>query len=93
MFELHKFESSEALLAFVKERSDDMEKAIIPMSTTLHFNPNDGGPAKIINNAGMVLNLINGMRHVLTKQDAESVLNDGILTRMKIPIELMAPKT
>jgi hypothetical protein len=80
------FGSSENLLVFIKEKSEDIEKAVIPQFLGLTIKK-AGTP---IGNyeVGMILHMIDGTRKLLTPEDAEIVLNDGILARMKIRIEL-----
>jgi len=71
-------------LQYIKEKSDDIEKVVIPQSQFIIF-PKTGERIE----ASLVLHLIGGaLKIVPNKRDAEAVLNDGILNRMKIKIEL-----
>jgi len=76
---------TEGLLKYIQERTDDIEKAVIPQHLTIVFQP---GNEQV--QAAMVLHLISGETLIVRdKEDAEAVLNDGILNRMKIRIELL----
>ena len=79
------FGSSEAVLRFIQERSEDIEKAVIPQFPTIVLS--DGGEPEE-REAGLVLHMLDGYMTILHPKDAELVLNDGILTRMRIKIEL-----
>ena len=72
------------LLRYIQERSDDIEKVVIPQHPYIVMRPS-GEQVE----AGLVIHLIgDDMKIIPNKQDAEAVLNDGILNRMKIRIEL-----
>jgi hypothetical protein len=80
------FGSSAALLEFLKEKSDDIERALIPQFPTLAVTKH-GQPIMELP-VGMVLHMFDGHRKFITPVDAEMLLNDGILNRMRIKIEL-----
>ena len=72
------------LVRYIQERSDDIEKVVIPQHPCIAF-PATGEQVE----AGLVIHLIGGdLKIIPNKQDAEAVLNDGILQRMRIRIEL-----
>lgn len=72
------------LLKYIQERSDDIEKVVIPQHPFIAF-PATGEQVE----AGLVIHLIGGdLKIIPNRQDAEAILNDGILHRMKIRIEL-----
>lgn len=72
------------LLRYLQERSDDIEKVVVPQHPYIVF-PTTGERVE----AGLVIHLVGGdLKIIPNKQDAEAVLNDGILNRMKIKIEL-----
>lgn len=86
MPEEHNLGSTEALVRYVQERSDDIEKAVLYP------------PGGVITNNGvvvrgpfvqfaLVLHLADRTQAVFGN-DVEAVLNDGILNRMRIRIEL-----
>jgi hypothetical protein len=73
------------LLNYIREKADDIEKAVIPRHLSIVFHPSEERVE-----AGLVLHLVSGELLIVNKkQDAEAVLNDGILNRMKIKIELL----
>ncbi len=79
------FGSSERLLAFIKERSDDIEKVVILPPGTWVMD--SGRHVETLQEFQMMLCLVNQRRKIIGQQDAQRVLNDGILNRMNIPIE------
>jgi len=87
--EVEDFGSSEDALRYIQEKSEDIEKAVIPQTPTLVFSE-PGKPGREFE-VGMVLHMINGHKKIVHPVDAELVLNDGILNRMCIPIKLIRP--
>lgn len=85
-----KFTTPGELLRYVQERSDDLEKVVIPQFHPFHLVDPTGKTVAIWEGVGMVLYFALGGRKVLNREDAERVLNDGILHRMKVRIELFA---
>lgn len=84
-----RFANSAELLRFLQERAEDIERVEIPL-----FHPvtiTDGHQKRHVANVGMLLHMINGDRPYIHIQDAELLLNDGILNRMKIKISLLQP--
>jgi hypothetical protein len=74
-------------LQYFRERSEDIAKVVIPQSPfiTLH-RP---GKPDVRVDAAMIIHYKSGKVDALPKRaDAEAILNDGILARMRIPIEL-----
>lgn len=86
-FEQSKFETDKELMRFIQEKSDDIEKAVIPQMHEVAFTHPDR-PGGVLIKAGMILHMISGTTQIVHPEDAEMVLNDGILNRMKIRIEL-----
>lgn len=73
------------LLKYIRERTDDIEKAVIPQHLSIVFHPSEEAVQ-----AALVFHLMSGETLIVReKEDAEAVLNDGILNRMKIKIELL----
>ena len=81
--EQHLFPNPDRLLDHIREKSDDIEKVGIPRFHQMTL----GG--LVYNNPGMIFFMIGGVKSVIGLQDAERVLNDGILNRMKIKIEFL----
>ena len=84
--QLEDFGSTEALLKEIQERSDDIEKAVIlpPGFVFTYLGQAKSLPLKQF---GLVLHFANE-RKVIFGDDVAVVLNDGILNRMRIQIEL-----
>jgi hypothetical protein len=82
------FGSSEALLKRIQERSDDIEKAMIIPPRWYRATTEGKQMSAPLPHFAMILCFINGDRKMIKGADVEMVLNDGILNRMKIRIEL-----
>lgn len=80
------FGSTENAIRYIKEKSDDIQKAIIPQSKETNIYT-AGKLHMTYRHVGLVLLMMTGHQHVMGRKDAEAVLNDGILARMRIPIE------
>lgn len=83
---LNEFGGSDKLLAYLKEKSEQIEKAVIPQFPfiTIVYDGEDIADHE----TGMVIQMIDGSRTILRPRDAEMILNDGILNRMRIRIQL-----
>ena len=79
------FESSAELLTFIREKADDIEKVVIPNtgSSILTFH---GMSVNFINDLGMIIHTLQ-QRILVGESNAEVILNDGILGRMRVKIE------
>ena len=74
--------STPELVRIIQEQSDDIEKVVIPQHPYITL---EGEQVE----AGLVIHLISGRLLIIpNKTDAEAMLNNGILKRMKIRIEL-----
>lgn len=80
------FDSSEGLLAFIREKADDIEKVVIPASgkSIVTFR---GIPISALEDLGMVIHTLQH-RILVGKSNAEVILKDGILGRMRIKMEV-----
>ena len=74
---IRRFGSHEALIEYVKGHFMSLQKATIPIGSAGH-------PPE----SGMVLHFAGGDRELLSRSDAEVLLNDGVLSRLAIRIEL-----
>ena len=85
--EFTNFGSSDKLLAYIKEKSDDLERVeILPPGAGIRYKGQLVGTTQEFQ---MMLCLIGDQRKVIGQRDAELLLNDGILSRMNIRIEFM----
>jgi hypothetical protein len=60
---------------------------LIPRSGVVTFRDKEGKRTK--HEAGMVFFLLNGTREIVHGVDGLAIVKDGILERMKIPVEIM----
>ena len=83
MFEENYDKIDDALQA-VKATMDDVDSAIVFFTKTLVNN--EGEPIPEI---GMVLNYCTGRQGVVSKTVAACVLNDGVFSRLRIPVKFV----
>jgi hypothetical protein len=88
-FLIHDFGGSAELLRHFQEKSEDIEKAVIPQVSPLGLSYMNQHVSNVPG-VGMILYMIDGDRQMISREDAEILLNDGILSRMKVRIELKA---
>src|SRR5436190_14533974 len=79
--------STEAVLKRIQERSDDFEKVVLHPPGG-QFTQHGRATSEMIPYFVMTFHLVSGRKHSIFGSDVETVLNDGILNRMKIKIEL-----
>jgi len=84
-----RFESDEEALQFLRERSDDVEGVLIPIAEVVSGKSPDGRRSDL-RSAGAILTLCSGKKIAIHPEQAVAVLNDGILTRLRIPISMMS---
>lgn len=86
-FESTRFESVEELMRYLKEKTDDIELVSIPVPATIQFT---GPQGQRVNapNCGGIVELCTGQRITIHRDDMQLLINDGILQRLSIPIEL-----
>ncbi len=80
------FGDGQRVLAYIQQRSKDLVYVVIPQLPCLTLT-NDGVHYTNVE-VGMVLEFVGGGREFLTPGDAEVVLNDGLLNRLKLEIRL-----
>ena len=83
---VHDFGESQRVLAFIQERSKELQHVVIPQLPSLTLTHDSVHYTNV--EVGMVLEFIGGDREFLTPRDAEIVLNDGILNRLTIEVRL-----
>jgi hypothetical protein len=79
--------STENVVKHIEEHRDDIESVVIPQSPSLLVTIN-GQQHNVA--VGMIVHLLKGDK-LLMPAAAEAVLNNGVLTRMRIPIKLENP--
>lgn len=78
-----RFPTPEALLEYLRERSDDIETVNIPVQPHIALVAPDGRSQKK-SNVGAMLKLCSGRSLMIHREDAEMLINDGVLQRLKI---------
>lgn len=87
-FEQKRFASVGALIREIQERSDDIESVTIQVANGIYVTGPEG-QRQFCRNAGAFIRLCNGSSLLIHRDDAEALLNDGILQRMKLPCKLL----
>ncbi len=77
------FQSSEDLLEFLREHSDDIDSVVIPVQHSVEFH-GPAGQRLNTTKVGAVLKLCSGRLQLISREDAAMLINDGVLQRMKI---------
>lgn len=80
------FGRSEDVLRYIQEKSEDIEKAVIPQTLSVVLTEPNMQSTEV--EAGMILHMLNGHKKIIHPVDAQLILNNGILNRMRIRIEL-----
>ena len=79
---------NEPVLVYFEEHSEEIENVVIPLrSRQVAADPEEAAQDDI----GMVANLVDGDQVTFSIEDAELLLNDGILARMGIPTNIKRP--
>lgn len=81
------FQSPEEMMAFLSERSDDMNGISIYVPEAMPFVGPQGQQARI-SGVAAILRMADGSRHLIHFADLQMLLNDGLLNRMRVPIEV-----
>lgn len=87
-FEQERFPSVEALLRELQERSDDFESVTIQVANGIHIVGPEG-QKHFCRDAGAFIRMCDGSSRIIHREDMETLLNDGVLQRMKIPVVLL----
>jgi hypothetical protein len=76
------------LLHYLEKHTGTIARALIPQSPPLDA-ARPGEPQIPVENAGLVLEWASGETAYLKSEDAEAILNDGILNRQHVEITFM----
>ncbi len=77
------FASSEELLRFLRERCDDIDSVVIPVQEGVtQLGPE--GQRNTITGVGAIIRLCDGSLNTIHRHDAEMLINDGVLQRLRI---------
>lgn len=87
-FPQERFSSSEALIRQLQERSDDFEGVTMMVANDL-FMTGPEGQRHLAKNCCCLIKTCTGESILIHREEFETLLNDGILQRLKIPISLV----
>lgn len=82
------FDDPAAFIKEIQERSDDIEKVVIYPPGFSLVNAKGQRASHAIPQMIMLLHKVNGETLIVGAESAEHILNDGILNRMRIKIQL-----
>lgn len=82
------YTSQEAMMEDLRTDMHECDKIIIPLTNKIAKIDQKTGEKAIIIGIGLIFIKCGSMNTMLVKDAAEDLLNDGILTTKKIPIEL-----
>lgn len=85
--DLH-FATSEELLKWLQERSDDFDGVSIMVANDLLISGPHGEKLLAENCCAMIIKF-NGESIMIHREELEALLNNGILQKMRIPISLI----
>jgi len=77
-----------SLLAFLKEKTDDVTEVQVMVVNDLPMRHHDGR-AKLMENCCGVIKTCSGETIVIHRQDLAALLNDGVFSRMRIQVRLV----
>lgn len=91
MFKYEDFGTVEGVLNFIKEKSDDIDRVYVyPRGMNLYIKDDTGKMISLDEgNVGMVLQLVKGCI-MLKHTQAQAVMEDGIIGRLNLPVEVHA---
>jgi predicted nucleic acid-binding protein len=78
------FPTSEELLTYLREYTDDIEDVVIPIGSGIIRATGPDGHRIVRHNVGAVIRLCSGRTVLIGREDAAMLINDGVLQRMKI---------
>ena len=79
-----RFDTSGEMLDYLKEHSDSVEQALVYVFGFPEFTNAKTGQKRTLKDVGMTLVLCDGRKMNLPRQHAVELLNDGLLSRMRI---------
>jgi hypothetical protein len=78
------FADGRAAVAYVEAERNHIERVVIPRGQYVRLYDPQGNAEDSVADAGLVLRFISGRIEVVRQQDAEAILNSGVLARRKI---------
>ena len=87
--EKRQFKAPQDLLQYLREKADDIDCVQIPVDVNpVRFSSADGAQVGAMANVGALLTLCSGESLVVGREDAEMLINDGILQRLNIVVKI-----
>lgn len=82
------FATTDQLIEQIKAKSAAIAEVLVPRTSHLKFTKHGEKP-RVTQDVGAILRMIDGTTRLLHIDDAEVLLNDGVLNQMNIPIHFM----
>jgi predicted RNA-binding protein associated with RNAse of E/G family len=86
-FPTDRFATSEELIKRLKEQADDIDGLHIVVANHLPM-VTPKGDMRLVNGCCSMIKLCTGESILIHRDELQNLLNDGILSRMKVPISL-----
>lgn len=87
-FPTDRFPTSDELLRRLQEKSDDFDSVTLMVTNDLPImGPN--GEQRLMNNCCAIIKTCNGESIIVHRDEFQTLLNNGVLQRLKIPISLL----
>lgn len=77
-----RFSSSEELMKYLRERVDDIDSVVIPVQEEVQVT--GPGWSERWRNIGAIIKMCDGTKRGISRDDAATLINDGVLQRMRI---------
>ena len=87
-FPQERFSTSAELLKRLQERSDDFEGVTIMVTNDMPLTGPEG-QRRLAKDCCSIIKLCNGESLLIHREELETLLNDGVLQRLRIPISLL----
>ena len=75
----------EGLLQYMREHTDDIEAVVVPIQPKVYLVDTSGNQYGITKKPAVLIRMCSGVSHVINHKEAEKLINDGVLQRLKIP--------
>jgi hypothetical protein len=86
-FEDKYFESSELLFQYFRDHADDVESVIIPVQDGMML-VGPQGQQHYAKGCGAMIKMVDGTSRLIHREEAETLINDGLLQRLRVKCKL-----
>lgn len=86
------FDSPEALIDHIKQHADDISEVTLAVARDISMDGPQGQNRVFPDSCGLVMH-IGGNSFVISARAAEGLLNDGLLTRLRVSVRLLPQQT